>query len=96
MRTYGRGKSITDYFGVKPSHSDLAQDVVKLKKRLDESVMEAKKDVEEARKEVEHAKLEVEQAKKEKLGKKQRQQDKRRTPRLKEHAGRVSQILYSW
>ncbi|KAJ8434647.1 hypothetical protein Cgig2_034081 [Carnegiea gigantea] len=65
LRAYGRGKSITDYFGVKPSRLDLAQDVMELKKRADASIMEAKKDVEEARKEAEQAKLEAEQAKKE-------------------------------
>ena len=65
LRAYGRGKSITNYFGVKPSHLDFAQDVMELKKRANESVMEAKKDVEEARKEAEHAKLEAKQAKKE-------------------------------
>ncbi|KAJ8434780.1 hypothetical protein Cgig2_003108 [Carnegiea gigantea] len=65
LHAYGRGKSITDYFGVKPSRLDLAQDVMELKKRADESVVEAKKDVEEARKEAEHAKLEAEQVKKE-------------------------------
>ncbi|KAJ8447026.1 hypothetical protein Cgig2_033595 [Carnegiea gigantea] len=65
LRAYERGKSITDYFGVKPSRLDLAQDVMELKKRADVSVMEAKKDVEEARKEAEQAKLEAEQAKKE-------------------------------
>ena len=32
LRAYGRGKSITDYFGVKPSCLDLAQDVMELKK----------------------------------------------------------------
>ncbi|KAJ8448499.1 hypothetical protein Cgig2_012143 [Carnegiea gigantea] len=65
LHAYGRGKSITDYFGVRPSCLDLAQDVMELKKRANESVMKAKKDVEEARKEAEHAKLEAEQAKKE-------------------------------
>ncbi|KAJ8437292.1 hypothetical protein Cgig2_006396 [Carnegiea gigantea] len=65
LSAYGRGKSITDYFAVKPSRLDLTQDVIELKKRADETVMEAKKDVEEARKEAEHAKLEAEQAKKE-------------------------------
>ncbi|KAJ8423797.1 hypothetical protein Cgig2_015534 [Carnegiea gigantea] len=65
LRAYGRGKSITDYFGVKPLRLDLAQHVMELKKRADESIMEAKKDVEEARKEVEQAKFEAEQAKKE-------------------------------
>lgn len=62
---YGRGESITDYFGVKPSRLDLAQHVMELKKRADASVVEAKKDVEEARKEAEQAKFEAEQAKKE-------------------------------
>ncbi|KAJ8420247.1 hypothetical protein Cgig2_015609 [Carnegiea gigantea] len=65
LRAYNRGKSITDYFEVNPSRLDLAQDVMELKKRANESAMEAKKDVEEARKEAEHAKLEAEQAKKE-------------------------------
>ena len=57
MHAYGRGKSITDYSGVKPSRLDLAQDVMELKKRVNDSVMEAKKDVEEARKEAEQTKL---------------------------------------
>ncbi|KAJ8439976.1 hypothetical protein Cgig2_008359 [Carnegiea gigantea] len=43
LRAYGRGKGITNYFGVKLSRLDLAQDVMELKKRADESVMEAKK-----------------------------------------------------
>lgn len=65
LRAYGRGKSITDCFGVKPSRLDLAQYVMELKnKRADESVVEAKKDVEEARKEAEQAKFEAEQSKK--------------------------------
>ncbi|KAJ8436834.1 hypothetical protein Cgig2_018930 [Carnegiea gigantea] len=33
LRAYGRGKSTTDYFGVKPSCLDLAQDVMELKKK---------------------------------------------------------------
>ncbi|KAJ8444855.1 hypothetical protein Cgig2_029786 [Carnegiea gigantea] len=65
LRAYGRDKSITDYFGVKPSRLDLAQHVMELKKRANESIMEAKKDLEEARKEKEQAKFEAEQAKKE-------------------------------
>ena len=32
LRAYGMGKGITDYFGVKPSCVDLAQDVMELKK----------------------------------------------------------------
>ncbi|KAJ8430768.1 hypothetical protein Cgig2_017081 [Carnegiea gigantea] len=32
LSSYGKGKSITDYFGVKPSRLDLAQDVMELKK----------------------------------------------------------------
>ncbi|KAJ8429792.1 hypothetical protein Cgig2_011308 [Carnegiea gigantea] len=65
LHAYGRVKSITDYFGVKHSHTDLAQDVVGLKERADESIMKAKKEVEEARKKVRQAKLEAEQTKKE-------------------------------
>ncbi|KAJ8423725.1 hypothetical protein Cgig2_011146 [Carnegiea gigantea] len=65
LRAYGKGKSITDYFRVKPSHLDLAQHVMEIKKRANESIVKAKKDVEEARKEAEQAKFEAEQAKKE-------------------------------
>jgi len=65
LHAYGRGKSITDYFEVKSSHLDLAQDVMELKKRAKESIEEAKKDVEQARKQAEQAKIEAEQAKKE-------------------------------
>ncbi|KAJ8435527.1 hypothetical protein Cgig2_014446 [Carnegiea gigantea] len=62
LRAYGRGKSITDYFGVKPSCLDLAQDVMELKKRADASIMEAKKDLEaeQAKKEAEEARKEAE------------------------------------
>ncbi|KAJ8425648.1 hypothetical protein Cgig2_011315 [Carnegiea gigantea] len=65
LHAWGRGKSITDYFRVKPSCLNLAQDLMELKKRADESIIEAKKDVEEARKEAEQAKLEAEKDKKE-------------------------------
>ncbi|KAJ8448307.1 hypothetical protein Cgig2_025231 [Carnegiea gigantea] len=86
LHAYGSDKSITDYFGVKPSHLDLAQHVMELNKRADESVVESKKDVEEARKEAEQAKLKRNKPRKKqkKLGKKPRQQDKRWTPKLKQ------------
>ena len=60
LRAYGRGKSVTNYFGVKPSHINLAKEVMEIKKIVDEIVQEARKDAEEARKEAEQARKEAE------------------------------------
>ena len=45
-----QGKSITDYFGVKPSYINLAKEVMEIKKTIDETVQQVRKDAEGARK----------------------------------------------
>lgn len=51
LRGYGPGKSVTAYFGVKPSRLELARQVANLEKNAEERVEEARKDVEKAKKE---------------------------------------------
>ncbi|KAK9697908.1 hypothetical protein RND81_08G068800 [Saponaria officinalis] len=45
LRCYGRGKSITQYFGVKPSRLDLANEVMLVKRATTDTLEEAKKEL---------------------------------------------------
>ncbi|XP_021715864.1 uncharacterized protein LOC110683767 isoform X2 [Chenopodium quinoa] len=65
LRAYGGGKSITDYFGVKPSRINLAHEMIEVKKNAEQAVQEARKDSEDARKEAENARKDAELARKE-------------------------------
>lgn len=47
LRGYGRNKSITDYFGIKPGRMNLVNQVVEIEKKADEKVQEVKKLMEE-------------------------------------------------
>ncbi|WCJ29487.1 hypothetical protein M5689_011120 [Euphorbia peplus] len=65
LRAYGRGRSITKHFQVKPSQMDLVQEIAEIKKTAELAVLKARKDVENARKEAEDARKEDENAKNE-------------------------------
>ncbi|KAK9668289.1 hypothetical protein RND81_13G048300 [Saponaria officinalis] len=65
LRCYGRGKSITQYFGVKPSRLDLANEVMLVKRATTDTLEEAKKELEAANKNVEEARKVAEAARKE-------------------------------
>ncbi|KAL2937626.1 DNA primase DnaG [Bienertia sinuspersici] len=56
LRAYGPGKSITQYFIVKPLRLDLSQELIEVKKKADQLIEEARKDAENARMEAEKAK----------------------------------------
>ncbi|KAL2943717.1 Laminin subunit beta-1 [Bienertia sinuspersici] len=56
LRAYGPGKSITQHFKVKPSRLDLFQELIEVKKKVDQLIEEARKDAENARMEAEQAK----------------------------------------
>ncbi|XP_074301537.1 uncharacterized protein LOC141632936 isoform X3 [Silene latifolia] len=65
LRCYGRGRSITQYFGVKPSRLDLANEVMLVKRTTTDTLEEAKKELEAANKNAEEARKNAEAAKKE-------------------------------
>ncbi|KAK9676316.1 hypothetical protein RND81_11G068400 [Saponaria officinalis] len=64
LRCYGRGKSITQYFGVNPSRLNLAIEVMEVKKTTEGVMQEAKTEVEKAKKEADEARKEAEEARK--------------------------------
>ncbi|KAJ8435989.1 hypothetical protein Cgig2_013798 [Carnegiea gigantea] len=47
LRAYGRNKSITNYFGVKPTRLNLIHNVVEIEKKADEQVQETTRKMEE-------------------------------------------------
>lgn len=65
LRAYGRGKSTTDHFGVKPSRINLAHEVIEVKKTVEQAVLEARKEAEDAKKKAKKAREDAEHAKKE-------------------------------
>lgn len=64
MRCYGRGKSVTQYFGAKPSRLNFATEVMEVKRTTKDVLKEAKEEVEKARNEVEDARKQAEEARK--------------------------------
>ncbi|KAH9623764.1 hypothetical protein KSS87_021876 [Heliosperma pusillum] len=65
LRCYGRGKNITQYFGVKPSRINLAREVVEVRRTAENAVEQAKNEALKARKEVEDIQKAAEADKKE-------------------------------
>ncbi|KAL2924307.1 Endonuclease MutS2 [Bienertia sinuspersici] len=60
LRAPGPGKSITQHFKVKTSRLGLSQELIDVKKKLDQLIEEARKDAENARMEAEQDKKEAE------------------------------------
>ncbi|KAL2896200.1 tRNA dimethylallyltransferase [Bienertia sinuspersici] len=60
LRAYGPGKIITQHIKVKPTRLDLSQELIKVKKKEDQLIDEARKDAENAKTEAEQAKKETE------------------------------------
>ncbi|KAH9604367.1 hypothetical protein KSS87_020443 [Heliosperma pusillum] len=65
LRCYGRGKSITQHFGVKPSRMELVKEVVEVRLTTEDVIEQAKNEVLKSRQEVADIRKEAEAAKKE-------------------------------
>ncbi|KAH9614153.1 hypothetical protein KSS87_021985 [Heliosperma pusillum] len=65
LRCYGRGKSITQHFGVKPSRMELVKEVVEVRRTTEDVIEQAKNEVLKSRQEVADIRKEAAATKKE-------------------------------